>query len=507
VAAAQAGLDAGLAKIRAAVSALSVGDISKLPCVDVDGTLTAVTGTSSTTAPTYSTSIGYFSVDPSSLIGSLGPVGDLTGISGLLSGTQSVTGLLSSLGQSVASATGVTTALSNAIGCVSGVLKQVPLFGLLRSVGKVGGVSRTLYATYTFHGTEETVPGGHIVIAGNNSQYCIGDTIVKPEVGDAVSVVPCSSPDLQASFIYAANLSLALTTSVKATPKDPRSPYGLCITAATPTVGTATKFQACSATVSPTQQWAREVNTQTFYGTTDGVVTNNLCLNVATPASPAGSAIVLAAKSAGNCGVAGVTGKSFVPDASVGAGAAGNGTGQLVNQYEVGRCLDLTNEDVTGAYFTGKGLARALIVYPCKQAFSGPVYWNHKWTGPTIIAPATQATGQIYTVPASGTYANKPYCLNSPGASGGYVWVTACTVGGSALQWTIYGATPLLSTAYQITDSNGNCLEAAGSLGSAYLYSGTWSEVIATKCDGSAIQKWNVPAGFNAGPLKGMQEK
>lgn len=498
VAAAEAGLDAGLATIRTAVSAL-VGDITKLPCADVNGTLTAITGTSTSTPPKYSTSIGYFLVDPSSMIGALGPIGDLTNLNTLVAGTQSVTGLLSSLGQSVASTVGLTDALSNAIGCVGGVLKQVPLYGLLRSTGTVGGSSRTLYATYTFHTTDETIPGGHIVIAGNNSLYCIGDANDPISAGDPVSAVLCSSADKQVRMIYPKNLSLALAKTVKTS----AFPYGLCITALTQTAGAATKFMPCSPTVSSTQQWARDVNAQTFYGTADGVNSSGYCLTVSSPGVV--SPIVLQ-KGSSYCGVAGATGKAFVADASVGAGAAGTGTGQFVNAYEVGRCLDLTNEDVTGAAFTSKGLARALIVYPCKQAFSGSVYWNHKWTAPTIPSGQYMATGQVYTVPASGTYAGKPYCLNSPGPNGGYVWVVACSTGGSALQWTIWDAAPLAAQAYQVTDSYGNCLEAAGSLGAAYQYQ-TWSEVITTACDGSAIQKWNMPASATLGPLKGMQEK
>jgi hypothetical protein len=492
VAAAQAGLDAGLAKIRAAVTSLA-GDITKLPCTDVNGTLSAITGASTSASPTYTTSIGYFLVDPSGLIGALGPIGDLTNINGLLAGAQTVTGLLTSLGQPVTGSSGVTTALNNAIGCVSGVLKQVPLYGLLRSTGTVGGVSRTVYATYTFH--------------GNNGQYCIGsqDT-TGPTVTEKVEAVLCSGPDTQVSFIYPTNLSLALTTTVKTSVKNPLYPYGLCITAATQAVGVVTKFQPCSATVSTTQQWQREVNAQTFYGTADGINSSNLCLSVSTPNAPLNSPIVLAAKSAGDCGIANVTGKAFVPDATAGAGAAGVGTGQFVNYSEVGRCLDLTNEDVSGAWFTSRSLARALIVYPCKQAFSGGVFWNHKWTAPAIPAGQYEATGQVYTVPASGTYAGKPYCLNSPGSAGGYVWVADCSVGGSALQWTIYDAAPLASQAYQVTDFYGNCLEAAGTLGTSYQYS-TWSEVITAPCNGSDIQKWNRPASAKLGPLTGMQEK
>jgi hypothetical protein len=499
VAAAQAGLDAGLAKIRASVNGLA-GDVTKLPCTAFTSTLTALSGTSSSTPPKADVSIGYFLVDPSSMIGALTPIGDLSNITPITTGGISVNALLASLGQSVTSTTSLTDALSSAIGCVSGALAQVPLYGLLRSSGTVGRTTRTLYATYTFHTPEETIPGGRVIIAGNGSIYCLGDANASPVAGDPVKAVLCTSADKQAQFIYPKNLSLSLSLSRSTT----SYPYGLCITAASQATDVAAVFQACAATKSSTQQWSYDVNAQTYYGTSNGTSSSGFCLNVKTPGQ-ALSPIVL--KTGGSyCGSAGVTGKAMVPDPDVGAGAAGTNTGQLVNYQEVGRCLDLTNEDVTGADFISKGLARALITYPCKQTFSGSVYWNHKWTGPTIASGGYQATGQIYTVPASGTYANKPYCLNSPGASGGYVWVADCATGGAALQWTVYDAAPLAAEAYRITDQYGHCLEAAGSLGAAYRYS-TWSEVIATTCDGSGIQKWNVPASFGAGPLKGMQEK
>ena len=498
VAAAQAGLDAGLAKIRAAVTA-GIGDFTKLPCSITAGTLPVLTGTSTATPPKYSLTMGYFLVNPAGMVGDLAPLGDLTNISKVLSGTP-LTGLLTSLGQALPTGTGLTAALNSAIGCVSGVLSQVPLFGLLRSTGTVGGVTRTLYGTYQFHNNEEQIPGGHVVIAGTGGPYCLGGVNSPPLPGDPVQAVLCSSGDPQVKFIYPKNLSLALGQSRQTV----GLPYGLCITALTQASGVPVTFLPCSPTKSSTQQWSYDVNAQTYYGTSNGTTSSGYCLNMLTQGL-LNSPIVLRNGSA-NCGVSGASGRAMVPDANVGAGAAGNNTGQFVNYSEVGRCLDLTNEDVTGAWFTSRSLARALITYPCKQAFTGVVYWNHKWTAPVVPVGQTSATGQIYTVPASGTYAGKPYCLNSPGPTGGYVWVADCATGGSGLQWTIYGANPLLSLGYQVVDQYGNCLEAAGSLGAAYKYS-TWSEVIATTCDGTPIQKWNVPATHVAGPIQGLQEK
>ena len=57
-----------------------------------------------------------------------------------------------------------------------------------------------------------------------------------------------------------------------------------------------------------------------------------------------------------------------------------------------------------------------------------------------------------------------------------------------------------------MVDSFGHCLQAAGSLGADYLYS-SWSEVIATTCDGKDDQKWNAPRGLGLRSLKGIQER
>ena len=63
--------------------------------------------------------------------------------------------------------------------------------------------------------------------------------------------------------------------------------------------------------------------------------------------------------------------KDLAPDAAVGAGAAGASSGQLVNFNQFGRCLDVTNQDVTSAY---------LIAWPCKQAPDPTnVAWNQRW--------------------------------------------------------------------------------------------------------------------------------
>jgi hypothetical protein len=503
VAAAQAGLDVQLAAIRAAAN-VNGGVLSQLPCTSTMATTLASLGGATTATPTYQGSIGYFLVDPTSMVNSLRSIGDLANLNQLVAGTTTVNNLLGTLGQTVTSTltAALNTAVQSALNCVGG-LKQVPLYGLLRSVGKVGSVSRVLYATYTFHTTEETIAGGHIVIAGTNGLLCVGASNPTSVVNNTVVALPCTSGDNLIKFIYPKNLSLSLAAS--RTAKTAGLPYGLCVTGpAAPSNGAAVTMTACAASKIPTQQWQYEVNQQTYYSTTNGSTSNNYCLSMVTPGL-SGSAIVLKT-GAGICGTAGNTGRAFVPDPFVGPGGAGVNSGQLVNYQEVGRCLDLTNEDPKGVWFTSRGLSPALITYPCKQTFTGSVYWNHKWTGPAVPSGAYKATGTISTIPTNGTYINQVWCMKSPGATGGYVWVALCSGGGANLQWTVYDAAPLSSEAYRIVDASGKCLEAAGSLGTAYQYSG-YSEVITATCDGSGIQKWNKPRGLGLSPLTGVQER
>ena len=391
VAAAQAGLDAGLARIRQATSGL-LGDLP--PC---DQLITPPAGSAQ---PPYQTSVGYFLVDPAGFAGTLGPIGDLTNLNQLTAGTP-VSTLLGTLGKTVSAPlkAALESAVQSAVGCVNGVLKQVPLYGLLRSTGTVGGTSRTLYATYTFRTTEETIPGGHIVIAGTSNQLCMGAEIRTDGQKPRLMALPCTGSDDQLKFIYPRNLNLSLAKS--RTTKLAGAPYGTCITALVQTDNAPVYFEPCVSPKTPSQQWQYEVNQQTYYGTKDGVNRSGYCLAMDQP-GVVNTPIVL--KSGGNCGVAGATGKAFVPDANVGSGAAGINTGQLVNFEEVGRCLDLTEEDPNGGYFTNKKVAPALITYPCKQSFTGSVFWNHKWTGPVIPTNAYKASGTISTTNHNKTF-------------------------------------------------------------------------------------------------------
>jgi Tfp pilus assembly protein PilX len=525
ISAAQAGLDAGLATIRQSLVSVAsvVGDLTKLPCASVTATLSKQ-GISTTTAATYSTSFAYFLVNPSGKVNLLMPLGDLSNVTRLVKGT-SLDTVMTDVGRTVSDISDTTklaSTLDNAIPCTVGSgVTQTPLYALLRSTAKVGNITRTLYATYSVRSTEETLDGGHIVVAGTGGLLCLGaqaadlaaTTTPSPMYVYAVS---CTGDQDADTFIYPKNLNLSLAKTRTNLNADQPYPYGLCITTpAVPKDGDAVTFSACKSTSTrlATQMFSYDVNAQTYYSaflltgiaslTTTPSSGSNFCLSVddTTKALPQ---VILKSTSV-YCGSAGRTGKAFVPDATVGAGGAGVGSGQFVNFAEVGRCLDLTSEKPDGSGFTSTQPV-GLITYPCKQSFTGTPYWNHNWISPVLAIGVESVTGTVSTTPTNGAWINQKWCMKSPGATGGYVWVALCSTATVDLNWTIYGASTDVSKAYRVMDVYGNCLMAAGALGSAYKYSG-WSYVITAKCDGSDAQKWNAPRNLKVSPLSGIQEK
>ncbi len=512
---AQAGLDFALNKIRLAVNLTGVGDISKLPCN------WSAAGVAPAADAGYAVSVGYFVNDPTTLAKVLGTTDPNYINSGnATDALNAVNGLINAAGTAAGS---LTTVANGAIKCAGGVLQDTPLFGLVKATGAAGPggqTVRTLFATYVFHNSDDQIDGGQIVIAGTNGQFCLGDAEATPSAGDNVVAVPCADTTMASKFIYPKNLNLVLknTRTSSSNPTTSSSyPYGLCITATPPVNNTPAKFQSCASSLTriPSQQWDYGVNQQTYYGANaTGTARSGYCLNVSGTVVSSRAPVVLG--SGGSCGTAGATGKAFVPDALVGAGGAGSTSGQYVNFGEEGRCLDLTNEDPAGTALRNAGKPVALIAYPCKQTFTGDVYWNHKWTGPLtsalIAVGITSATGIVYTTKPS-PLGN--WCMQSPGANGGFVWVATCNTTDTTLQWTVNGATGSNATAYQVTDRWGLCLTSAVGRGSNYLFSSsgtlTIAYVITAPCSTdpvtSSYQKWNAPKTWDAGPLKNIQEK
>ena len=190
----------------------------------------------------------------------------------------------------------------------------------------------------------------------------------------------------------------------------------------------------------------------------------------------AGSALTMAA----DCGTA----QEWTPSSTVGAGAAGDVTGQLVNFGEYGRCLDVTNQDVGWPY---------LIDFPCKADPTQPVRWNQRFT-------VDAQTGQIVTPSPSGSY-----CLRTASAAGGYVLTVPCSLSDPAQRWTRNGSTGFRLTAYTIVDADGRCLS-LGPPGAASGGLAQWSSIVAAACDGSRVQKWNAPPQLAGAGVAGYRE-
>lgn len=463
--AAQAGLDVGLAHIRAASDGVldatghKTGTLAELPCGPITGTV------GGGTVLRYQVTIDYFGQDPHG-----------------------------------ASDTWIA---ANRMSCVNGGgTFSAPAYALLRAqgtdtaTGAFGSVqARSMQATYTFQTTNSNIPGGlvHTYPVAGSLDLCLDGGSTSPVAGTNVTMQLCVPSSLQQRFAYTSNLNLVLTASKTAT-----LPLGMCLDAAKPHGnGGVIQFQPCAATTTPGQQWSYN-DSANFEGTTDGVSLDKYCFNAQTP-NTAGSFIVLRTGSP-YCRSGGTTTNSFSPEPAVGAGAAGDSSGQLVNFLEFGRCADITEFNVNYGY---------TIVWPCKQA-PDPTYvgWNQKWALPPVVSPATSATGPI-TVNNGTT----KYCLKSPRttAPGVYPVFVACPTGTvpPELTWTRSQGTGDYASSYRIEDIDGNCLAPTDPSGTDLYPNGLHiSKIVVVGCSGSTLLKWNAPANIaQTVPVKDIGEK
>jgi hypothetical protein len=464
--AAQTGLDTALGHIRAAVDGSGNGVLGKLPC----GTLTGTVGAGGTAR--YAVTIRYYPQDPQ--------------------------------GKTAAWKT------ANEIKCApGGGTLSAPAFVLLESAGtdKATGafstvVNRTVQGTYTVQTTNQNIAGGliHIFRANKSTDpdLCLDATTEAPAAGTDVKLQPCSAGSQKQKFGYFNNLNLILISS-----KTAATPLGMCLDAGSPhTAGRVVEFQPCTPATSPQQQWSFN-DYQNWEGTSDGSTLDGFCFNVQSP-NTAGSIIVLGSSSAGNChkGPDSNT-RTFHPEAAVGAGAAGEAAGQLVNFAQFGRCLDVTQQKVDYDY---------LIAWPCKQAPDPDnVKWNQKWTLPTVGAGGASSPGRIYTDSAN----DGRQCLRSPGSTnpGAYVTLTLCPSSSSGypeLRWTRYGKTDRYETSYRIVSNDGHCLATVDQAATPTDYHNKGdrvTKIVLQNCSGSTLQKWNAdPNVGKALPLKDIRE-
>jgi hypothetical protein len=515
--AAAGGMQAALGQLRAAVAG-STGDLTQLPCTDpsdnggvtlhvgaptqtvtVPGntiTGTVVSDSNSQDLETYTTSVAYFSTDPTS------------------------------------HEADPTTAWwsANAITCKAGLVNSVPSYAYLQSVGggaQVGGLSalsgnRTEHATYQFSTTNTNISGGRLgeFNLGNQFQMCLDAGSAAPAVGTQPKLQPCLAlgtaqqtwqyrNDL--TIFYGGDTSLNLCIqNVSGTPLlEP------CATTGTSSVVT---YPYASSTQQQ-QEWAFNDNGHLQApDTADGNVGSGNCLDPqgATETSPAASGALLILE-----GCTGSTTGSLAwnPDPQVGAGKAGGNvtgtpgspTGQYVNYALFGNCLDVTGQNFANGY---------LIAYPCKQApASNYLTWNQVWN----YSPVSGGYGIFYTsCPANtggcvggsqSTVTND--CLTAP-TSGNIVYGTQCLATPSSAQlWQAtgnQGASNYAGSYLLVNKASGLCMAPDPStLGAGY------PELVVTNCDGTGVPsassatknplllKWNAPVNAPTSQLSNVQ--
>jgi hypothetical protein len=440
--AAQSGLQIGLGHLRTAA-----GDITKLPC----GPWTAAL--SGGTKQTYTVTMYYLAARP--------PAGDTT------------------------------WAAARKLPC-TGTYLPAPTtarYLMITSTGTIvtGQKGRTVTATYPLRSAaRDNNAGGLIHLFGPTSpDLCFAAPSAAPAAGAALTMRICDSGSAAQQFAYAPDLTLALVGT-----RDDGS-AGMCLDAA-PAGGTAVVFQPC--TTATQQKWSYNA-THNFEGISSGAG-NDICFHLTAPGT-AGSGVVLSAKASDppsvseqdrSCGGTYTTSRTFVPDATVGAGRAVT-AGELVSFGQYSSCV--ANNTLTE-------------IVPCQQRTNaaGAAY---VWTGTDTAATSVLIT----TIGTDG----KTYCLTSPGAPAAnrYVSVTLCTTSPTAaMRWNRSVATGVYPTAYRIESSYGApagvtyCLSPAVAP-DAFLSLGT-TRLIVAACGTTNLQKWNAPASMLGSSLIDVNE-
>ncbi|MGI5169967.1 RICIN domain-containing protein [Spirillospora sp. CA-253888] len=450
--AARTGLDVALAHIRTAPD----GDITRLPCGPFRG---AVTGGAPADG-SYAVTLDYLAADPHGR--------DAAWIA------------------------------ANRVACVpAGGTQRTPQYAVLRSRGTAAsGLGRVLQATYRMRLSNANIAGGliHVYRSEGDLDLCMDAGSGTPAAGSVLRMQPCSPGSERQKFAYNPNLTLTLVAS-----RTDEQPLGMCLDADVPHAeGAVVRFEPCASTTRPRQQWSFN-DSANFEGTTDGRSLDMYCFNLQNPNTP-GSLLVL--RLMGGCGISYSNVRTFTPENTVGAGAAGPAIGQLVNFDQFGHCIDVTDHNVNTPF---------LILWPCKQAPDASyVAWNQKWRLPDIAPGATQATGPIAAVNGGASY-----CLRSPGSTspGYYVTLRACPAGAEPREmiWTVHGDTGDYTTGYRIVDGYGHCLsptDPAANPPDLYPIGKGISKLVVAPCDGSTLQKWNAPPDIlQAMPLTDISER
>jgi Tfp pilus assembly protein PilX len=431
LAAAEGGLDAGLARIRQAVSSGTTGAVTKLPCTTTHGAVLTGSLGPDQGGLAYTTTITYYSTDPTNVVNR-------------------------------------TTA--NQVTCSASGTPATPAYALIQSTGSgttlpnksASTGNRSIQAVYNFSLTNANISGGPIPLM--NTTYCI-DAGATPAVGTFVTMLPCVTGQPSQSWSYNTDLTISLTGMLQGT---------LCLYASNNT-STSTKISLATCNGGNKERWSfNEAGEYEGTDTANPANYNGYCFVSSTNPSPAINYITLTT----TCNSGHDTTHTWAPSAKVGAGQAGAGTNQLVNYQEFGRCLDDTGWDVNAAF---------LIDYPCKQTPNkANIDQNQIFTGPNSNKQMVMSYN-----PNNGG----PYCLQAGTAAtpttGTIVLIKVCSSSQNLQKWTFTGDSGDNSTNYNYKTTNGLCLGLSPAPASDT--STPWSRIDVETCNGSYEQKWNAP--------------
>jgi hypothetical protein len=446
VAAAQAALEVALGQLRRANDGTGAGTPSALPCGSLSGSV------GGDAVSTYRVTIKYYAV------ASPQPV--------LISCTAAHSGV------------GLDHALLTATGTALG--------------------KRVLTATYKFWWINTNLPGGLIPTydVPGYPLLCMDAGSASPGRDTPLTMEPCDPGNPRQTWVYNTDLSIMLVSSVT-------SPNGAMCLDAGPvphTLGKQVFLEPCASSgpAPYPQMWSLN-NHANFEGTADGKTTDTYCFNVQRPGVP-DSIVILGSNATATCQGEHDNLQGWQPDASVGAGAAGPKTSQLVNYGQFGRCLDVPMSDVNHAF---------MIVWPCKQTPDPTaVAPNEKWVNvPSPISPGSDKILLTTTHHGAGRY-----CLVPPDPGNIYLVLHDCATDAmvtSDMEWTVNGPDPVYKS-YWYIDANDRCMspdDASLSGGPDGPVAGI-SRVIDVPCDSlSSLLKWNAKPGvLGSLPLTGLRE-
>ena len=466
--AAEAGIDATLSQLRLSLGAADVvtgkiyGDPRKLPCT-VQG---QVGGTSATLA--YKTTITYFDQDPAGK--------------------------------------DATWRAANKLNCsLTNGVQIAPSFAVISSQGVDGAVqnmsassgNRTIETTYTFQVSNNNIDGGTIYAYGDG--YCLqADGQTPGSTVSYVSATNCRTDDPRRLWSWGTDYAIKLSVTNLGAPTS-----ALCLTGRPATAGTnvVATLQYCTNATNQMFSWEGGARWRgQNAGNTDY---STFCLG-------AGSAVAdltTVKLNIGWCGPDNTTAASFDPDPRVGAGAAGYDTHQIVNFLEFGRCMDVTNEDVTMPF---------MIVYPCKQDPSGgsKLAWNHKWYYSEPTGKAGALTGQQIKVTNGNSkhgVNGANYCLTTPAkaANPANVTMQICSTSDDQ-KWTRNALMDTYADSWELLDRWGNCISLGAKMtqtdSNGVVTNTPWSTMVVAKCTGGPEQKWNAPAKGQKAKLDDFKE-